>query len=87
MKTKLIQIGNSRGVRIPKALIEQAGLNGAIEMEARDGEIVLRARHHPRAGWDEAMRKAVQKHGNELSQEDLDWLGFSNEFDEKEWTW
>jgi antitoxin MazE len=43
MKTKLIRIGNSQGVRIPKPLIEESGLTDEIEMILRDNEIVLRS--------------------------------------------
>jgi antitoxin MazE len=89
MRTKLVQIGNSRGIRIPKALIEQAGLNGSIELDLREGELVIRPvrkprKANPRAGWDEAMAKAVKENGNELTQDDLDWMAFPTEFDEKE---
>jgi antitoxin MazE len=87
MKTKLVQIGNSKGVRIPKALIEQAGLNGNVEMTVRGNELVLRSVKRPRAGWDEAMAKAVKEHGNELTEEDKEWMAFPNDFDEKEWKW
>jgi antitoxin MazE len=89
MNTKLVQIGNSRGIRIPKALIEQAGLIGNVELNLRDGELVIRPvrkarKGNPRAGWDEAMAKAVREHGNELTQEDKDWIAFPNAFDQKE---
>lgn len=97
MKTKLIQIGNSRGIRIPKALIEHMKFNGTVELEIRGDELVLRApaKHlkkaakpkDPRAGWDKAMRAAVKKHGNELTEEDLAWLNFPNKFDKEEPAW
>ncbi len=77
MKTKLVQIGNSRGIRIPKVLIEQAGLNGSVDMELRGAELVLRATSKkkpsdPRAGWDEAFERAIAKHG--LPEIDHEWL-------------
>ena len=93
MKTKLIRIGNSRGVRLPKAVIEQAGLReNNIELVVRDGEIVLSSpsrKKNPRAGWEEQFRKAIAEHGNELTDEDREWLDapLDAEFDEKEWTW
>ena len=46
MKTRLVRIGNSRGVRIPKPLIEQAGLTDEVEMGVRDGAIVIAAIGH-----------------------------------------
>jgi len=96
MKTKLVQIGNSRGIRIPKVLIEQMKLNGAVEMEIRGSELVLRAplksrkkKRNPHAGWDAAFRRAIKKYGPipELTAEEKAFLDFPNEFDEKEWTW
>jgi antitoxin MazE len=54
VRTKLVPIGNSQGIRIPKALLEAAGLGRDVELEARDGELVVRAVGHPRAGWEEA---------------------------------
>jgi antitoxin MazE len=94
MKTKLVQIGNSRGVRIPKALIEQADLKGSIELDLRDGELVIRParkrrKANPRAGWEEAFAQAIRKNGPiaELSDDERAFLDMPNEFDEKEWTW
>lgn len=88
---KLIRIGNSRGVRLPKAIIEAAGLAADIELRVEDGLLTIRSaeRKHPREGWEEQMRKAVAEHGNELTEEDREWLDapLNTEFDEKEWTW
>lgn len=72
MKTKLIKIGNSRGIRLPKALIEQTGLDKNVELLVQGDDIVLRAKKHPQAGWDKAFRKAIAKHGPPAV--DQDWL-------------
>jgi antitoxin MazE len=53
-RAKLVRIGNSRGVRLPKPLIEQAGLSGYVELDVREGAIVIRPAEGPRAGWAEA---------------------------------
>ncbi len=94
MKTKLVQIGNSRGIRIPKALIEQAGLTENVELDLRAGELVIRParkskKSNPRAGWEEAFAEAIRKNGPvaELTQDEQDFLNFPNDFDAKEWTW
>ena len=88
MVTKLIQIGNSRGIRLPKAIIEQAGLKDDVEIVVRDGQVILSpVVDNPRAGWAEAFAKAKEEHGNELTEEDQAWLNAPNEFDEKDWTW
>lgn len=56
MKTKarLVRIGNSRGVRLPKPLIEQAGLSDEVELDVREGAIVIRPSEGPRTGWADA---------------------------------
>jgi antitoxin MazE len=71
--TKLTRIGNSRGVRLPKALIEQAGLTDVVELIVRDGEIIIANHRHPRQGWAEAMEEAYQRGDLELTQEDWEW--------------
>jgi antitoxin MazE len=71
---KLTKIGNSRGVRLPKALIEQAGLIDEVELTVRDGEIIIANHRHPRQGWAEAMEAAHRRGELKLTQEDRDWL-------------
>ena len=54
MKAKLVRIGNSRGVRLPKPVIEQAQLTDEVEVSVRDGAVLIRSAAHARAGWAEA---------------------------------
>lgn len=62
MRTRLIRIGNSRGVRIPKAFVEAAGLNTALRMRIVDTGLLLeRVEDDPRAGWAEAAREVVDR--------------------------
>ena len=78
MKTRLVSMGNSRGVRIPKPLIEQAGIVDEVELVVRNGAIVIAASRAPRAGWAEAAA--------ELSEGLLD-PDLPTRFDEDEWRW
>jgi antitoxin MazE len=82
MKTRarLVQIGNSRGVRLPKPLIEQAGLSDEVELDVREGAIVIRPADGPRRGWAEAAADLAAA-GSEL----LD-APTPTTFD-TEWTW
>ncbi|CAN5447473.1 hypothetical protein BH24DEI1_BH24DEI1_14940 [soil metagenome] len=69
----LIQIGNSKGVRIPKALIEQAGLgNSELELKVVRGGLLIRPVKQPRQGWGEAIKAAVER--GEVTY-DQEWLG------------
>jgi len=82
MKASLVQIGNSRGVRIPKAFLEQAGLRDEIEIEVRGSQVVIRPANHPRAGWDESFATMARRGDDKL----LDALRPSK-WDESEWVW
>jgi antitoxin (DNA-binding transcriptional repressor) of toxin-antitoxin stability system len=50
VKTRIVRIGNSQGIRIPKLLLAESGLEGEVEIEVRGGELVVRAAGAPRAG-------------------------------------
>lgn len=82
MKTKLVRIGNSRGVRIPRPLIEQAGLEDEVELHVTESRIVIEPVRQPRAGWADAARRLRERGDGGL----LDGLT-PTEFDETEWSW
>lgn len=84
MKTKLILIGNSQWVRIPKPLIEESGLTEEIEMVLRDNEIVLRSAKKIRKDWDQSFEEMAEKGDDQLlDQEEVERTG---DRDEIEWT-
>jgi antitoxin MazE len=56
MKARLVQIGNSRGIRLPKPLIEEVGLSDEVELRVREGAIVILPARVPREGWAEAAQ-------------------------------
>ena len=51
MVTRIVQIGNSKGIRIPKTLLQQTGLSGEVEISAENGALVIRPARKPRAGF------------------------------------
>ena len=61
MKSRIVQIGNSRGVRLPKVLLEQAQLADEVELDAEPSRIVIRRGSRPRAGWAAAARKMHER--------------------------
>ena len=86
MKIAIIKIGNSKGIRLPKAVLEQLGLTEEAELEIRGSEAIIRApKRQPRAGWEEAFKSAFEKQGPPDGEMLLG--DFPNEFDEAEWTW
>lgn len=83
MKVELIRIGNSRGIRIPKPVLEQCGFKDTVELRVEHDHLVITPGREPRQGWEDALRAAgLSAHDEPL----LDGLP-SNDFDEAEWRW
>jgi antitoxin MazE len=83
MKTRIIRIGNSQGVRIPKAYLEQSRLGEQVVLEVQNNEIVIRSARRPRQGWAEAAKAMAAREEDELLDQ-----GFSHtSWDEEEWEW
>ena len=82
MKTHLVRIGNSRGVRLPKPLIAEAGLTEEVDLRVQGGAIVIARVTSPRSGWADAARKMRERRGDQL----LDPIT-PTRFDDEEWQW
>ena len=82
MKSKLVRIGNSRGVRIPKPLIDQAGLADEVELRVREGAIIISPAHGPRDGWAEAAKLLRTRNENGLVDDHA-----RTRFDDEDWRW
>lgn len=82
MKTRLIQIGNSRGIRIPKPLIEQAKLGDEVELRVVERGLLVKASGAPRSNWADAARQLRERGEDGLPDEPYPTL-----FDETEWEW
>lgn len=83
VKTRIVKLGNSRGIRIPRLLLEQAGLDRDVELEVQSGQLVVRAYRHPREGWEEQFREMAKAGDDRLLDEELsltDW-------EANEWEW
>lgn len=81
MKVRLVKIGNSQGIRIPKTLVEQCGFGDQIELEVKGDSLVLRPAEPHRQGWDEVFAKLAKAEEPSLPDH------MSEEWDEAEWTW
>lgn len=84
----IIKIGNSQGIRIPKAVLEQCGFNGSLNMRV-DGDTVIltrvkRKNRKPREGWAEAAKLCHEAGDDKLIFPEGSII---NEFDKTEWTW
>ena len=82
MKTRLVRIGNSRGVRLPKLLIDEARLTDEVDVRVRNGTIVIARASRPRAGWEEAAR-AMHARGDDRLLDPVT----PTRFDDERWEW
>ncbi len=83
MKAKLIRIGNSQGIRIPKPLIEQCGLGKSVELTVKGNVLTISPERAVRAGWEDAL-EAMAATGDDaaLLPDDV-----TSDWDETEWEW
>ena len=81
-KTRIVQIGNSRGIRVPKLLLERAQLPDEVELRAEPGRLVVSGVRRPRARWAAAARTMRSRNQDHLLDEPT-----PTQFDELEWRW
>jgi antitoxin MazE len=82
MKARIVRVGNSRGVRLPKPLLEQSGLLDEVEIHAEPGRIVIESATRPRVGWGDAAREMAAEGEDGMIDE-----ATPTRFDGAEWTW
>ena len=82
MQVPVISIGNSKGLRIPKAVLKQCGIRDMVDLRVTDNGLIISPVTRPRAGWEDAMKRDPPDCG-----ECADWQAPDNAFDEVEWTW
>ena len=83
VKTRLVRIGNSQGIRIPRAVVEQAWLRGELELEVRRKQLVVRLASRPREGWEDRFRAMTERGDDRLPWPDAALTSF----DAREWEW
>ena len=84
MRARVVKIGNSQGIRIPKALLDQTGILDDVELEVGKNQIVIRPISDPRRDWDHAFKAMADKGDDALinGEENL-----SHSWDDEEWQW
>ena len=65
---KLVAIGNSRGIRLPKVLLRKYGWSESIVMEVAEDGLILRGETEPRSSWEDTYRA--------MAAEAEDWSDF-----------
>jgi antitoxin MazE len=84
MKTRIVRIGNSQGIRIPKPLLEQTGLSGEVEITVQDNSLIIQRIRQPRAGWAAAFKQMAERCDDALLDDAPPSL---TRWDEDEWEW
>jgi antitoxin MazE len=83
LTTRIIPIGNSQGIRIPKALLQQLGLTDEVTLEAQADQLIIRPLTTARKGWDEQFQAMAAVGDDQLLDDELtltDW-------EDAEWSW
>ena len=75
MEISIIKIGNSKGFRLPKTILEKYNISDKIELILEKGQIILRPIREPRMGWDKAFKR--------MNKEGDDQLFFDDVFDDE----
>ena len=83
VKTKDIRIGNSRGIRIPKVILDQYHIKDEVELETKEDCVIIKSSHIAREGWGQAFNKMHENQEDVLLIDDR----LTNEYDEDEWEW
>jgi len=84
MRARVIKIGNSQGLRIPKPILEQTGILDDVEISVEKDRIIIQPVKKIRSGWDDAFKTMGEKGDDELI---IDDQNLSHPWDEEEWQW
>ncbi len=84
MRARVIKIGNSQGLRIPKPILEQTGILDDVEIDVEKNMIIIRPVRNPREGWDEAFKMMRERGDDEPIINDKN---LTHSWDEEEWQW
>jgi len=85
IKTRIVKIGNSQGVRIPKLLIDQAGLTEEVALQIEDNRIIISSCNKPRQGWEMQFQRMAEIGDDQLIDDTT--IPHLTIWDEDEWTW
>ena len=84
MRVRIVKIGNSQGVRIPKALLLETGLEGEVEISVKQGSLVIAPLRGVRDRWDDAFAAMAQHGDDELLDGEAPVV---TSFDDEDWQW
>ena len=82
--TRVVKIGNSRGIRIPKPLLDRLGLAEEVELAVEGDQLIIRPIRRPRDGWDEQFELMAERGDDRLLDVEASSL---TRWDAEEWEW
>ena len=82
IRTRIVKVGNSQGIRIPKPLLEQSGIYTEVEIEVHSDRLIIRAAPRSRVGWDEAFAAMAERKDDVLLDDAI-----ATTWDRTEWEW
>jgi len=65
MEVSIIQIGNSKGIRLSKTLLEKYNMKDKLELILEKGYIIIKPKAEPRKGWEKAFKKMHERGDDE----------------------
>ena len=84
MKTNIVRIGNSKGIRLPKSVLQQCHLEDTVDMEVEDDVLIIRSVRAPRRGWADAFAVMSSRKDDKLLDTDT---ALATKWDRTEWRW
>lgn len=82
IRSKIIRIGNSRGIRLPRAILEQAGLKDEVELKIEGNRLIILPASRLRQGWEMQFAAMAERGDDQLLDETA-----ATDWDRQEWTW
>ena len=83
MRTNIVRIGNSQGLRIPKLILKQTGLSGEVDLIVDGDQLIIKNANHPRSDWNAVFAKMDQDEQQYLMESTVNL----SSWDEQEWEW
>ena len=71
MELSVIRIGNSRGIRLAKTILDKYAIQDKVELIMKEGYLVLKPIKKPRAGWESAFKEMHENNDDELLIDDV----------------
>ena len=84
LRARIIRIGNSRGIRLPKSVLDECQLGATVDLSVEAGALVVRPVPSARAGWDEAFSAMAETDDDVLLDAEA---ATGTTWDEQEWQW